>query len=60
MLDYSMLGANTDLRDLYVPCDPAEVAAVEELTEADPAAEDLVAVEELAKVDLVENFGSLG
>jgi hypothetical protein len=55
-----MLEANTDLRDLYVPCDPAEVAAVEELTEADPAAEDLMAVEELAKVDLVENFGSLG
>jgi len=26
-LDYSMLGADTDLRDLYVPCDPPEVAA---------------------------------
>ncbi|KAG2580299.1 zinc finger protein CONSTANS-LIKE 15-like [Panicum virgatum] len=27
VLDYSMLGADTDLRDLYVPCDPPEVAA---------------------------------
>ncbi|CAO2192276.1 unnamed protein product [Urochloa humidicola] len=28
VLDYSMLGADPDLRDLYVPCDPPEVAAV--------------------------------
>ncbi|KAJ1269363.1 hypothetical protein BS78_07G206200 [Paspalum vaginatum] len=27
VLDYSMLGADADLRDLYVPCDPPEVAA---------------------------------
>ncbi|RLM61960.1 zinc finger protein CONSTANS-LIKE 15-like [Panicum miliaceum] len=27
VLDYSMLGADPDLRDLYVPCDPPEVAA---------------------------------
>ncbi|CAO2207418.1 unnamed protein product [Urochloa humidicola] len=27
VLDYTMLGADPDLRDLYVPCDPPEVAA---------------------------------